>query len=75
MAKRNVTIPGHRTPMVDPGGRLTPVWHRFLIDLHERTGGGSTDKVNTGATTAASAKSTAESADDRANFGFDFDLI
>ena len=55
MAERKVVIPGQRTPFVDREGRVSPVWHRFLTDLYERTGGGPLDKVDLSAGAAETA--------------------
>lgn len=55
MATRNVIIPSSKVPMVDAQGLVDPVWLRFLSDLHERTGGGADDKVETGAGAASDA--------------------
>ncbi len=81
-------MPGARTPFVDNRGRVNPIWYRFLVDLYERTGGGATDKVETGATAATTAQAaadaaqasadavetTAEELTRRFDFDFDFDL-
>lgn len=40
MAVRDVIIPSQSTPFVDSSGRISPVWHQFLFDLYQRTGGG-----------------------------------
>ena len=69
MATRDAIMPGPRTPVVDQSGRLDAAWYRFFVDLHERTGGGATDKVedtNTTATTASAAAATAQVAADDA---------
>ncbi len=62
MAERDTIIPSQRAPLVGKDGRVSPVWYRFLIDLHERTGGGSADKVEEGVTDAATAQSRADDA-------------
>lgn len=62
MAARNAIMPGARTPFVDKEGRVNPTWYRFLVDLHERTGGGATDKVATVETTATTAVTSAAAA-------------
>lgn len=67
MAERNAIMPGPRTPIVDSRGRLDPTWYRFLVDLYERTGGGAEDKVEEGATGAATAQAAAATAQTAAN--------
>ena len=88
MAERDVIIPSQRAPFVSSDGRVNPTWYRFLIDLYERTGGGATDKVETGATAAVTAQAAAAAAqsaaddaqaaadtiENRLDFDIEFDL-
>ena len=89
MAERNVFRPGVRTPWLAPDGKtVSPVWHKFLMDLHERTGGAPLDKVDlsagaaetaidaaaTAQTAADAAQELVDSIDDRLDFDFEFDL-
>lgn len=70
-------MPGHRTPFVDKHGRVSAVWYRFLFDLHERTGGGATDKVaatETAAEAAQAAADTAQAAADSLEIDREFDF-
>lgn len=67
MAEREVVIPSQRAPFVGSDGRVNPTWYRFLIDLYERTGGGAEDKVEEGATVAATAEAAAATAQSAAN--------
>lgn len=60
-------MPGPRTPVIDKSGRLDPTWYRFFVDLHERTGGGATDKVEEAESTATTAVSDAATAQTRAD--------
>lgn len=62
MAERNVILPSQRAPFVGSDGRISPVWYRVLVDLYERTGGGSQDKVEVGATAAVTAQAAADAA-------------
>ncbi len=67
MAERDVIIPGARTPLVDRSGRINPTWLRFFVDLHERTGGGASDKVEAGSGAASDAQAAADSAQNSAD--------
>ena len=49
-------MPGPRTPLVGRDGRLDPTWYRFMVDLHERTGGAAEDKVEEAAMAAEAAQ-------------------
>lgn len=62
MADRSAVIPGQRVPLVDSQGRMSSVWHRFFVDLHERTGGNAQDKVESTTVVATSAQTTAAAA-------------
>lgn len=63
MTERRALMPGPRAPLVDKNGHIDPIWHRFLIDLYERTGGGSIDKVDLSAGAAEDAQESADAAD------------
>jgi len=39
-------MPGSRTTWAYQSGEVSIVWLQFLRDLHERTGGGATDKID-----------------------------
>ncbi len=67
MAERKVTIPSARVPLVDDSGRIDPSWFRFLVDLHERTGGATTDKVDSVSGDASNAQASADAAQASAN--------
>ena len=61
MAERDTVIPSQRAPFVGEDGRITTVWYRFLVDLYERTGGG-TDKVEEADVAADAAQTRADDA-------------
>lgn len=62
MADVKVRIPGPREPLVNPDGTVSQQWRIFFEDLHSRTGGPVTDKVEEGAAAAETAQTAADSA-------------
>lgn len=62
MAERKAILPSQRQPFIGSDNRINTTWYRFLVDLHERTGGGATDKVEVSAGAAEGAQASADAA-------------